>query len=56
MNPLRAISRYGLDILAVTGLGLVAYGLGQAPAPWGAMLAPLVLGLGLIGAARYGAR
>lgn len=44
------------DALALGGLILVAFGLGQAPAPWGAVLGPVALGLGLIATVRLGAR
>jgi hypothetical protein len=43
-----------LDVLAIVGLLLVAYGAGQAPAPWGAVLAPVILGLGLLATVRFG--
>jgi len=55
----RVIARAGgltPDALAIAGLAFVAYGLGQAPAPWGAILAPIALGVGLIATVRFGAR
>lgn len=57
MIRLRTIlSRYALDLLAIGGLLFIAYGLGQAPEPWGAMFGPVAFGLGLVGAVRLGAR
>jgi hypothetical protein len=53
---LRAIAAYVPDALALAGLGLIAYGASRIPEPWGPVLAPIVLGLGLLAAVRYGAR
>jgi hypothetical protein len=53
---LNALSKFGPDALAIAGLGLVAFGLAQAPAPWGMILGPIALGLGLIAAVRFGSR
>jgi hypothetical protein len=48
------MTRYLPDLLVLAGLGLIAYGLGQLPAPWGAVTAPLALGVGLLLVVRYG--
>jgi len=55
-RALSAARDNALDGLAAAGLLLIAYGFGQAPAPWGGILGPVALGLGLVGAVRYGAR
>lgn len=52
----RALAGLMLDVVALAGLVLVAYGFAQMPAPWGPILAPIVLGLGLLAAVRLGAR
>lgn len=44
------------DGAVVVGGLAIAYGLGQAPAPWGAMLAPVTVGVALIATVRLGAR
>jgi len=57
MKRLRAaFDRLALDAMAIAGWLLVAYGAGQAPAPWGTVLAPVVLGLGLLVTVGLGAR
>lgn len=50
------INAVALDALALGGLACVAYGASQVPGGWGAVLGPVVLGLGLLAAVRYGAR
>lgn len=44
------------DVLVLVGIALLAYGFGQAPAPLGGMLGPIVLGLALVAAVRFGTR
>lgn len=57
MSRLRALlAKYVLDAVVVAGYGLIAYGAGQIPEPWGAVLGPVVLGLGLVATVRLGAR
>jgi len=55
-RALSAARHNALDGLAIAGLALIAYGLGQAPPPWGGVLGPTALGLGLVAAVRYGTR
>lgn len=56
MTALRRVTsvarRYILDAIALAGLGLLAYGLGQYSSP----LLPIVLGLGLLASVRFGSR
>lgn len=55
MKRLRALAdRVALDVLALAGLGLVSYGAWQVPGGWGAVLGPVILGLGLLAAVRFG--
>lgn len=57
MKRLRALLRGAtlLDVAVVAGVICIAHGFSQVPAPWGSVLAPIVLGLGLIGTVRFGA-
>jgi len=55
-RALSAARNNALDGLAVAGLALIAFGLGQAPEPWGGVLGPVALGIGLVAAVRYGTR
>lgn len=43
-----------LDVMAIAGLLLVAFGAAQLPAPWGAVFGPVVLGTGLLATVRFG--
>ena len=52
-DALRASS---LDLLAIAGLVLVAFGASQLPAPWGAVFGPVVLGAGILAVVRFGSR
>jgi hypothetical protein len=57
MTRLRAlVAMYALDTLAVAAWGLVSFGAAQVPGGWGAVLGPVVLGLGLLATVRFGAR
>ncbi|HEV8545018.1 MAG TPA: hypothetical protein VGQ64_01885 [Candidatus Limnocylindrales bacterium] len=57
MTRLRALIVRSLDdVVALIGIGLIAFGLGQLPAPWGSVLGPIALGLGLIGSVAAGRR
>lgn len=51
-----AVRRATPDLLSVAGIATLAYGAAQAPSPWGVVLGPVVLGLGLLAAVRYGSR
>lgn len=51
-----AVRRATPDLLSIAGIAALAYGAAQTPAPWGAVLGPLVLGVGFLAAVRYGAR
>lgn len=56
LNRLRRLaSDVALDALTIAGLALVSYGAWHAPAPWGDVAGPIILGLGLIATVRLGA-
>jgi hypothetical protein len=42
------------DGMVIGAIACIAFGLGQVPAPWGAVLAPIAVGIGLIVAVRFG--
>ncbi len=52
----RALQESADDLFAIAGLGLIAFGLGQLPDPWGVVLAPVALGIGLLAAVAAGRR
>lgn len=55
MNRLRSgLRSIAEDVPVLTSVGLVTYGSSNLPAPWGAVVAPIVLGVGLFLAWRYG--
>lgn len=55
MTRLRQLlDRWGLDALALAGLGLLSHGAWQIPGGWGEVAGPIVLGLGLLATVRYG--
>jgi hypothetical protein len=57
MTRLRALIVRSLDdVVALLGISLIAFGLGQLPPPWGAVAGPIALGLGLIGSVAAGRR
>lgn len=51
-----AVRRATPDLLSIAGVATLAYGAAQTPSPWGAVLGPLVLGIGFLAAVRYGTR
>lgn len=47
-RALASTRAYSLDLMVIAGVGAIALGLAQLPAPWGAVFAPVTVGVALL--------